>query len=202
MGAGAKTTPTGWSVRVAAFGERLALYSSNHDEMLDALSAAFDGPRPDASLLSDTEAALLDEVGVGAPGDSSLQRQAFAGSFAALVATSVTVDQLANAIAVTASRIRQRLNHDRTLWGFKTGPRHQWRIPAWEILDGQLLPGIEELAKAIPTGLHPVAVDRLVHTPNPDLDIDGEPASALDWLAAGNDPTAAAAAIGDPTSVA
>lgn len=190
----------GWSHRVAAFGELLATYTTDYDEVLDALSDAFRGPLPDDSLLSEGETALLEEVGVKSPDSSSTQRRDLAGSFAALVSASATVEQCARAIDVTPSRVRQRLNHDRTLWGFKTGPRRQWRIPRWEILDGHLLPGIEELARAIPLDMHPIAVERLVHTPNPDLVIDGEPVSVLEWLTAGNDGTVAAASIGDPAT--
>jgi len=151
-----------------------------------------------SDLLSDSDIEVLTEIGVGAPDNSSTQRNKLARSFAALVSTSFTVEHLAEVIGVSPSRIRQRLNHDRTIWGFKTGPRHQWRIPAWEVLDGRLLAGLEPLAKAIPLDMHPVAVERLVHTPNPDLVIDNEPVSVRDWLPAGNDAATPAAFVGDP----
>lgn len=191
----------GWADKVSVFAERLLLYTDSPEELLEAMSVVVSGPRPDPSLLTDTDIGLLETIGVGTPNRDSAQYATLATAFSELVAASLTVEQLAAAVNVTPSRIRQRLNHDRTLWGFKVGPRYQWRIPAWEIVDGQLLPGVEPVARAIPDGMHPVAVDRLVRTPNPDLIIDNEAVSVRDWLAAGGDPATAAASVGDPADL-
>lgn len=107
-----------------------------------------------------------------------------------LLATALTVEQVAARLGVDQSRIRQRLG-DRTLYGVKAG--RAWRLPTWQFLhEGGVAPGIEAVLPALPTSVHPVAVWRWMTKPATDLEHDGVATSPLGWLAAGLDPSAVA----------
>lgn len=108
-----------------------------------------------------------------------------ATTFAALLATSWTVTDVAAALGVDASRVRQRLLA-RTLYGIKL--REGWQLPAWQFDGDALLPGLDRVLPALNPALHPVAVLRWMTTPNTDLEADGMAFSPRDWLWAGYDP--------------
>lgn len=72
-----------------------------------------------------------------------------------LVATAA-VGSSAPTVGVTAGRIRQRLNHERSPWGFKAGPRQERRIPAWELDGDRFVPGLEVVVTAVPADMHPL----------------------------------------------
>ena len=114
-----------------------------------------------------------------------------------LVATAA-VGSSAPTVGVTAGRIRQRLNHERSPWGFKAGPRQERRIPAWGSMGIASSPDWRWWSPLYPRTCTPTDGHRAGGHPNPDLVIDGEHVSVRDWLLAGNDPATAAAAIGDP----
>jgi hypothetical protein len=181
--------------------ERIALFGDSIDEVLAVIESVYSTTPPDSTLLPVADADLLDATGIPAapPDVVAGQRSRLVEAFGQQLADSLTVEELAGRIGVSAGRVRQRLNREQTLWGFKTAPGLPWRIPRWEVEGPQLLPGIEVIAAAIPAEMHPVAVAHLVTDPNPDLEIDGDEVSVRDWLLVGNDPAKAAAAIGDPT---
>jgi hypothetical protein len=103
--------------------------------------------------------------------------------FAALLHTSLDAGEAATRLGVHQSRVRQMLK-DRTLYGFRID--HRWRIPAFQFLDGDLVPNITQVNVTLDPALHPVAVHRWYTTPEADLeDEHGRSLSPLDWLIAG-----------------
>jgi hypothetical protein len=110
-----------------------------------------------------------------------------AAEYAALLASSLTVEQVAGLLGVDSSRVRHRLA-DRTLCGIKE--RSGWRLPAFQFASARLVPGIDRVLPLLPTDLHPLAVVGWFTRPNPDLLDDNEetPMRPLDWLSTGRDP--------------
>jgi hypothetical protein len=101
------------------------------------------------------------------------------------------VAELAQTMRVTPARVRQRAL-ERTLYAVRVDD--EWRFPRWQLdQDGRPIPGIASVTAALPAGVHPVAVQRFMITPNPDLEIDDAIVSPLDWLRTGGDPGPVAA---------
>ncbi len=109
-----------------------------------------------------------------------------ATEYAALIASSLTVQQAAQKLGVDGSRIRQRLLA-RSLYGIRL--RDGWRIPSFQFDGDRLLPGLGDVIGKLPSGLHPLAVANWFLTPNPDLTMgdDETSLSPRDWLRAGMD---------------
>lgn len=110
-----------------------------------------------------------------------------------LLATSLTVDEVATRLRVDASRVRQRLAA-RSLYGVRVGPA--WRLPRFQFrASGGVVPGLEKILARLPDDLSPVAVQRWLTTPNVDLtarDDDERPLTPLEWLQTGHSPEVAA----------
>ncbi len=118
-----------------------------------------------------------------------------AAEHAALLATSLTVPEAAEALGVDTSRIRQRLAA-RTLYGIRL--RSGWRLPSFQFEPSSgTFPGIEDVLPRLDPDLHPVAVHRWLVTPTCDLEIEGQPASPLAWLRAGGHPSEVAELAAD-----
>jgi hypothetical protein len=115
-----------------------------------------------------------------------------AAEYAALLATSHTVGEVAKLLQVDESRVRQRLAQ-RTLYGIKL--RSGWRIPAFQFAGDRPLPGIEHVFPRLDPGLYPLSVFRWFLLPDVDLvlDDDDEPMCPRDWLRSGRDPRIVAA---------
>ena len=106
------------------------------------------------------------------------------------VARSVSTKEAAAILGVDRSRISRRVTGN-TLWAF--GIRAGRRIPRWQFLDGELLPGLETIVPAIPRDATPAVLDQFMHTPQPDFN-DQTP---IEYLAAGGDPALVAGFIKD-----
>jgi hypothetical protein len=113
-----------------------------------------------------------------------------AAAYAALIASSLTVQEVAHKLGVDGSRVRQRLAA-RTLFGVKRGDG--WRIPAFQLDGDRLLPGLDAVVPRIDPAIHPLGVFRWFTTPDPDLEIANTSISPRDWLRMGNDPAPVAA---------
>jgi len=158
----------------------------------EQLSSALDtlAPiRPEAASLSDDEAAQFDEV------DFAEDEQAYArvtleaaGHTARLISTAHSANEVAELLGVRDSRVRQR-RADRTLWAIEDAGG--WLFPAlqFENTDGRRrqIRHLDQVLPAIPTDMHPLAVARLLTTAQPDLVVDGQPVSPLQWLRDGGD---------------
>jgi hypothetical protein len=147
-----------------------------------------------ASAFTADEAAVLREGGfdLSPPrhGEPDVVAQTAAG-LALIEATSATVGEVAQKLRVTASRVRQRAV-ERSLYGLRE--EDEWRFPRWQFgEDGRPIRGLAQVFAALPQGVHPVAVWRLVSEPSPDLEILDKLASPLEWLRSGGDPGPVAA---------
>ena len=152
-------------------------------------------PRPPSDArneLTEDEQRFLEESGVDlaefAPRDrgASSPLALTAADYAALLATALTVSDLASRLGVDESRVRQRLARH-TLYGIKDGK--SWRIPLFQLHDaGQaLVPGLHRVAPHW-LGVHPVEVARWFTLPHVDLEgMDEQPISPRDWLLTGGD---------------
>lgn len=110
-----------------------------------------------------------------------------AAAYAAILATSLTVQQAAQKLGVDPSRIRHRLA-DRTLYGIRLPSG--WRIPSFQFTDGQLVPGVAEVIRCLPEDLHPLVVYNWFTSPKADLVVGDEetPVTPIEWLMLGGDP--------------
>lgn len=110
-----------------------------------------------------------------------------AAEYAALIASSLAVSQVAGRLGVDDSRVRQRLAA-RSLYGIKVSS--VWRIPIFQLVGDRLVPGIERVLPHLDPGLHPLTVLRWFTSPQVDLFLDEQetPVAPLEWLRAGGDP--------------
>jgi hypothetical protein len=158
-----------------------------------------DHPASDARPeMTEAEAAFLCEAGVDlaefaprayGPHDPLART---AAEYAAILAASLSVPELAARLSVEESSIRQRLAA-RRLYGIKAG--RGWRIPLFELDDtGQaLVPGLHLVATHW-TEAHPVEVAQWFTRPHVDLPgPEDEPVSPRRWLLAGGSPRTVAA---------
>ncbi|HEY4238883.1 MAG TPA: hypothetical protein VGM88_03675 [Kofleriaceae bacterium] len=152
-------------------------------------------PEPPPQL-SAAEATLLDRANFptgSAP--SALARSRV--ELELLIRGSFTIDQAAKALAVTTSRIRQRLSAGRTLFGLKEG--RGWRIPKFQFASkGKLVRNIDVVLPHVRADAHPLVVKNWFTLPHPDLVIgnDDQRVSPIDWLASGR-PADVVAALAD-----
>jgi len=145
--------------------------------------------RPD---LTSGEVAFLAEVGVSrdafAPPDLGARSPLVqtAADYAALLATALSVPELARRLGVDQSRVRQRIARH-TLFAVKDGAT--WRLPLYQLDDmgQQLIPGLTAVAPQL-ADVHPVVAARWFTLPHPDLaDDDGRPVAPRLWLLGGGD---------------
>jgi hypothetical protein len=143
--------------------------------------------------LADDELRFLEEAGVDlaelAPRDrgAASPLALTAADYAALLATSLTVQDLATRLGIDESRVRQRLARH-TLFGIKDVKG--WRIPRFQLDDNgwTLVPGLYRVAPHW-EGIHPVEVSRWFTLPHVDLeDAEGNPVPPRAWLLSGGDP--------------
>jgi hypothetical protein len=106
--------------------------------------------------------------------------------FAALLATSYKVDEVATMLGVDPSRIRQRLK-ERSLYGVKT--TQGWRIPRFQFDGRQLIPNVDQVIAAMPADMDLIGFYNWFTLPDPDFWIDEVSVSPSKWLRSGGDPT-------------
>jgi hypothetical protein len=140
--------------------------------------------------MTEAEAAFLREAGVDLADFAPREHGAndplarTAADYAAILAASLSVPELAGRLGVDESSIRQRLLA-RRLYGIKAGKG--WRIPLFELDDAghSLVPGLHLVAPHW-ADAHPVEVARWFTQPHLDLlGPNDEPVSPRAWLLAG-----------------
>lgn len=100
---------------------------------------------------------------------------------------SLTTRDAGTALGLSRSAIAHRIRR-RSLYAFTVAGR--WYLPRWQFqpstVAGSLrpVPGIERIVRAIPSGLHPLAVQAILTTPDADF---GD-LSPIGYLRAGGDP--------------
>lgn len=103
---------------------------------------------------------------------------------------SVSIKEAAVILGVDRSRVSRRITAD-TLWAFDLHGNR--RIPRWQFVGDDLLPGLDVVVPAIPRGATPAVLDALMRTTQPDLDHR----TPIEYLAAGGDPAAVAGFVAD-----
>ncbi|CPU62639.1 Uncharacterised protein [Mycobacteroides abscessus] len=146
--------------------------------------------QPPAAELTADDARLLDPAGftqshsdvwtAGAETTSRIDH---------LVGTALTADEVANGLGIAAVHVHQR-RLARRLWGITDGQSWLFPAPPFEISDDgrqlRVIRGMDRVLRALPEGLHPVAIEGFLDTPQPDLSTD-RPMTPLEWLRGGGD---------------
>ena len=110
--------------------------------------------------------------------------------FAALIETSLSINEVSQRLGFSAGRIRQMVA-GRTLYSILLDNRRYVPIFQFAGRGQRLVPNIGKVNAALSPELHPVEVFEWYTTPNPDLILDDDTdrtISPLDWLNAGNPP--------------
>lgn len=123
----------------------------------------------------------FDELAPGTPDPLALG----AARYAALLATSYTVDDVAQMLGVDRSRVRQRLG-ERSLYGVKL--RGGWRVPRFQFDGCHLIPNVEQVIAAMPINMDLLGFYNWFTLPDPDFWIDDVSVSPSDWLQHGGAP--------------
>ena len=58
-------------------------------------------------------------------------------------------------------------------------------VPGWQYADGKPIVGVADVLAALADDMEPLCIDLWFNTPDLDLMIKGQPASPIQWLAAG-----------------
>ena len=151
-------------------------------------------PIPDGrGTLTPGEVAFLDEARVEvrdfAPPDLGAHSPLVltAAEYAAVLATALTVPDLARRLGVGQGWVRRRIARHHLL---AVHDGLTWRLPLFQLddLGRQLVPGLTVVAPRLVT-VHPIAVARWFTLPHPDLvDEQGRPISPRAWLLGGSSP--------------
>lgn len=107
-----------------------------------------------------------------------------ATDFDRVIRAGLSIPEAARQAETDESGIRAMLKA-RELFGFKFDGA--WRIPDFQFFTDRpgLIPGIEQVNRALGTDLHPAEISNWYQLPNCDLEIDDEPVSPVEWLAMG-----------------
>lgn len=146
--------------------------------------------RPWASSLSEGEARLLDDADFGDDPEAYLAATTeAAGRVGHLAVTAFTTEEVASGLQITASRVRQK-RLARELWAIADGQSWVFPVPQFETDDNggpvRVVRGLDQVFKALPQDLHPVAIDGFLHTPQAELYLD-RALAPLEWLRGGGD---------------
>ncbi|ASX03507.1 helix-turn-helix domain-containing protein [Mycobacterium intracellulare] len=160
------------------------------EEVLDELDSAF-AAIPGATTLSKSEVDFLrthaEPAAVEVVGAWSADNERQARARVALrqltgaLSGSVSIKEAAAILGVDRSRVSRRIT-GKSLWAFDLQGNR--RIPRWQFLGEELLPGLDVIVPAIPRDTTPAVLDVFMHTAQPDFD-DRTP---IEHLAAGGDP--------------
>lgn len=105
---------------------------------------------------------------------------------ARIIKTALPTSKAAAILGVSDARVRQRLREG-SLWAVRFG--RSWRLPSFQFVADRELPGWNEVCRQIPRDASPVAVERWMTTPHPDLRTrDGASVSPSSWLVDGRSP--------------
>lgn len=155
-----------------------------------ALSTPAGVELPGQALSPDVEDALREAGSLAVPLPPVADRASTATALRqrALLADAMTVKQTADLLGVSDSRIRQRLTA-RSLWA--VADSDGWKFPQLQFTSdpgtgkAQVLRGLNQVLPVLPGDVHPVVVARFLSTPRPELAVDGEPVSPVEWLSTG-----------------
>jgi excisionase family DNA binding protein len=141
-----------------------------------------------AGQLTQAEVAELRRGGLAPTADHAAYervRARTAAEMAALLSRALSTTDAATRMGVDPSRVRQLLAERRLLAARDGG---EWRILDLQFTSDGLVPNIGPVVAALPEGMPPLAAAIWLRTPEPDLEVAGEPVSPIEWLTAGGDP--------------
>lgn len=116
-----------------------------------------------------------------------------ASKHAAILASSLTVREVASLLGVSEGRIRQKISAG-SLYAVRVQGGER-RLPRFQFSERGAIAGMEEVMREVSEGVHPVALQNFFLSPNPDLHLDAEeeiPITPRDWLLSGGSPEAVA----------
>jgi CheY-like chemotaxis protein len=153
-------------------------------EVYDRIWAQF-LEKPLGQELTDSESKELREAGFPITAKVNLRPiEERVAEYITLVSSSLSTLEAASRLGVNTSRIRQRLiSSPRTLYGIRKNG--EWMLPAFQFEKTGLVPNIDKVIARLDPGLDPVAVNRWLKKPNPDLIQGDEEVPPLDWLRQG-----------------
>jgi hypothetical protein len=170
--------------------ERFARVAARAIEELRGTEARIDDP---ATQLTAGDAAALRAGGL----DLGRRRRTepdpigeTAARYAAILADTEDVAEVADRLGVTRARVRQRAG-ERSLLAVREDD--EWRFPRAQFADAAPIRGLPAVSLALPADLHPVAIWAFLNEPSTDLAIDDQPATPLQWLRSGGSPDPVAA---------
>ncbi|MBI2930408.1 MAG: hypothetical protein HYY16_02045 [Planctomycetes bacterium] len=166
--------------------EELRLRLGQVEEIVEEVTRRFAHlERSAAEELTDAERRVLAKGGLGrakAPRRNPVQEAA--EIYARMLREGLDVAETAAHLGIDPSRVRQRLTETPpTLFGVKVG--FEWRLPKFQFTRTGLVPGIDAVIARLPRDVHPVAVERWLMSPHPDLEAERGALSPLDWLKTG-----------------
>jgi hypothetical protein len=125
--------------------------------------------------------AFKDEASVRAENDPLIKSQA---QYMALLEDSLSAAEAAKLLRVDVSRVRQRLR-ERSLFGIEY--EGSWRLPRFQFERRLVIPGLAQVLKLLPPDLFPLDLVDWFVLPDPDLQLDSDPASLSprEWLLSG-----------------
>lgn len=168
-----------------------------------AALAATPTAQPPATELTADDAQLLDTTDLS--DNSTATRTAHTETtqnIRRLVCTALTAHEVAEKLGITTAQVQQA-RVARRLWGITDG--QSWIFPSsqFETSDDsqqlRVIRGMEQVFKALPQDLHPLAIEGFLGTPQPDLLAD-QPVTPRQWLLRGGDITTLIAVASDAYS--
>jgi hypothetical protein len=157
-------------------------------DLIDAALLGTPSAAPMPSPLAPTEAGIYDQAGMPEDGEALRQQVTdVATRSIALLATAIPVADAAARIGVSRSRMQQMISA-RHVWAVRQ--RTRWVLPAVQFDGEGLLPGWATVARALPESAHPLEILGFMTTPQPELELRGQPQSVRDWLRSGGSPLA------------
>jgi excisionase family DNA binding protein len=184
--------------------EVLAEYGISEQEVVEVFKAQ-SFPPGGAATFTKAEAEFLTRFGgvetssrSHADAAEELARVSLSNT-AALATTSISVQEAAKRLGISASRVSHRVA-DKGLYAYKFGAR--LRLPLWQFDDADTkpLPHLRDVLASLPADLHPLEVHGLMTVPKPDLEIDEKAYSPRAWLLAGGDPQPVLELLREPYS--
>lgn len=101
------------------------------------------------------------------------------------IESTLDVGEVAQLLDRSESTVRHHIS-DHQLYSFLHNGRR--RLPSWQFVEQQVIPGLGDVLPGIAEDIHPQAVSGFFLSPNPDLVINGQEVSPVEWLSEGRDP--------------
>jgi len=146
-----------------------------------------ESPRLESDGLKDIGLDFIKRDGVSQRLSSRLENK-----LDALLHSCLTAEDVARKLEVDPACVEAWLaSEHRTLYGIQAPSG--WRVPAFQLTDDGLLPGIEQVIPRLHPDLHPVAFAQWFQNSNPDLvEAEGVALSPREWLRRGHRPACVA----------